>query len=307
MARSWRVLFAGSPEYAVPTLDALLRMPEIEIVGVLTQKPKPHGRGMQEHPSAVGEFAKAHNLLTLTPNSLRNAEVLALLRETQADCGVVVAYGKIFPQNILEIFPHGWINAHGSLLPRWRGASPIQHAVLAGDSTTGVTLMRIDAGMDTGPTFATDRLRIDENETSQTLASKLSQSSARLIQSELIPYLEGKRPLTPQPGEGITTAPLIAKGDGVLDFTLPAETLERQIRAYTSWPGSTCTIKGTTIKILQASVQPGSTVPGTCILLPNGFGIGTAQALLVPHSLQVVGKKAMSALAFRNGYPKLFQ
>jgi len=305
--RSWKVIFAGSPAYAVPTLTALVGLPQVEVVGVLTQKPKPRGRGQKLQPSAVGAFAESKGLFVLTPASLKRPETQALVTALHADAAVVVAYGKIIPASLLTALPHGWVNAHASLLPRWRGASPIQRALMAGDRETGVTLMQLDAGMDTGPTFASERVKIAAVETSITLADTLATVSAQLLVRNLLPYLEGKAPLSPQPNEGVTLAPLLEKSDGVASFHEPAETLERKIRALQPWPGVNATVNGLTLKILQATVVPGTAASGAVVPNPLGFAIGTAKYLLVPTSVQLPGKKPMSAKAFSLGHPQLFR
>mgnify|MGYP001558350002 CR=1 FL=1 len=302
--RNWRVVFAGSPAYAVPSLEALLSLPGTEVVGVLTQKPKPRGRGQTLQASAVGAFAAANGLLVLSPDSVKQPDTQALITALNADVAVVVAYGKIIPQTLLSALPHGWVNAHASLLPRWRGASPIQQAIIAGDQETGVALMQLEAGMDTGPTFVVERIAIEPIDTSVSLAGKLARLNAKLLAHNLVPYLEGQRPLQPQPATGITLAPLLKKDDGVLSFHETATNLERKVRAFTPWPGVTATLNGQSVKILEAATAPGSILPGAIIPHPTGFAIGTTQDLFIPLRVQLPGKKPLTGAEFARGYLK---
>ncbi len=305
MSKRWKVLFAGTPEFAVPSLRVLLEHPQFEVVAVLTQKPKPHGRGLQMQDSPVAQLAREHDVFTLTPDSLKSPEVIATLRPLHADVAVVVAYGLLIPASALSLFPHGWVNTHASLLPRWRGASPIQHALLAGDAETGVTLMRIDAGMDTGPTFAQVRVPILADATAMSLNTELSTWSARLLTEHLGPYLEAKRPLQPQPSTGVTTARKISRADGLLQFHRPAVELERMVRAFTPWPSATFRWNGKDIKVLSATVAPGTLPAGKTQSNPQGFAIGTTKDILVIQRLQYPGKLPVDAHAFVRGYPAI--
>lgn len=302
--RKWRVLFAGSPAYAVSSLEALLGLPQVDVVGVLTQKPKPRGRGQTVQPSAVGRLAAEKNLLVLSPDSLKQAETQALITALHADVAVVVAYGKLIPAALLTALPQGWVNAHASLLPRWRGASPIQQAILAGDTETGVTLMQLEVGMDTGPTFANERMAISPSDTTVSLATKLALMNAKLLAHNLIPYLEGRLQLVPQPATGVTLAPLLKKDDGILSFQEPAAVLERKVRAFAPWPGATIALNGQNVKILETTIAPGATTAGKVVTHPTGFAIGTAEGLFVPLRVQLPGKKPMTAAEFARGFLK---
>lgn len=305
--RKYRVIFAGSPAYAIPSLEAVLGIPGIEVVAVLSQKAKPRGRGNVQQPSAVASFAEKHNLLTLIPDSLRTPETHALIASLKADMGIVVAYGKILPQTVLKIVPHGWINAHASLLPRWRGASPIQQAVLAGDTETGVSLMQLDAGMDTGPVFIKQTVAVQEKDTAQTLAEKLAQSSGILLRKHLQEILEGKLLAQPQSTTGVTMAPQLVKVDAQLNFTESAIALVRKVHAYDPWPGTYIVLAGTQVKILDAKSSPGKAVPGTILTVPTGFAIATSEDFFVPLRVQVAGKKPVSAAEFARGYVRLLR
>ena len=305
--RKYRVVFAGSPAYAIPSLEAVLGVPGVEVVAVLSQRAKPRGRGNVQQASAVATFAEKHNLLTLTPDSLRTSESYALIASLRADIGVVVAYGKILPQTVLELLPHGWINAHASLLPRWRGASPIQQAILAGDVETGVSLMQLDAGMDTGPVFTQQSLAIESANTAQTLAEKLAQRSGDMLRKHLWDILTRTLPAQPQPPTGITMAPQLKKTDAQLHFFEPATALLRKVRAYDPWPGTYMVLHGTQVKILAAKIAPGKNEPGKVLSAPSGFAIATPEDVFVPLRVQVPGKKPVSAAEFARGYARLLQ
>lgn len=303
--KRWRVIFAGTPVYAVPSLNAIAGLPEVEIAGVLTQKSKPRGRGLQTQANPVAQRAQELGLFIMKPDKVRTPEVQAAIRGLNADVGVVVAYGKILPESLLNDLPHGWVNAHASLLPRWRGAAPIQHAILAGDKVTGVTLMQLEPGMDTGPTFANASVPIEATTTTTSLAVSLAKISAQLLAKHLIAYLTGKRSLVPQPGNGITTAPKILPSDGLVQWTEAAKVIERKVRAFTPWPGLNLHFKNLTIKIISASYEAGESKPGLVAVHPRGFSVGTGNGLLIIETIQPSGKKPMNVHAFLQGHPDI--
>ncbi len=289
----------------MPSLRAIAALENVDVVGVLTQKPKPRGRGLQEQASPVAQRAKELGCFTMTPEQVRAPEVQAAIRGLNADVGVVVAYGKILPQSLLNDLPHGWVNAHASLLPRWRGASPIQHAILAGDTTTGVTLMQLEPGMDTGPTFAAAAVPILPSTTAASLATELAATSAQLLTDHLVGYLLGDRTLVPQPASGVTTAPKLTPADGIARWTEPACVLERAVRAFTPWPGVSTHAGKLTFKILTASCAEGTAPPGFVAAHPRGCSVGTGSGLLILESIQPAGKKPMDVHAFLRGHPEL--
>lgn len=298
-----RIIFAGSPAYSIPSLEAILELPNIEVVGVLTQKAKPAGRGQALKPSAVGEFAQSKDLLVLTPDNLKKPDFQALIASLKVDCGVVIAYGKIIPKNLLDLMPLGWLNLHASLLPRWRGASPIQYTIMSGDTKSGVTLMRVDAGLDTGPILTAKEIEVTKDETSQSLADKLSSLSADIISEFLITYLQGGLTLKTQPETGVTLAPKIEKTSGRIFWHEPAEIIERKIRALNPWPGTYSAWQSHKIFIKQAVVVDQNFEPGRIIMTPSGCSIGTAQKSIFPKILQLAGKKALTTDEFLRGYP----
>lgn len=302
--KKWRIIFAGSPAYSIPSLETILELSNIEVVGVLTQKAKPAGRGQALKSSAIGEFAQNKDLLVLTPDSLKKPDIQALIASLYADCGFVIAYGKIIPKAVLDILPLGWLNLHASLLPRWRGASPIQYTIMSGDAISGVTLMKIDYGLDTGGILTAKEIELAADETSQSLANKLSSLSADLISENLTAYLLGKLSLKSQPEIGITLAPKIEKTDGQIFWHEPAKVIERKIRALNPWPGTYSTWQSKKIFIKQAAVFDQDIEPGKIIKTPLGCAIGTSQKSIFPKTLQLPGKKPLAIEEFLRGYPK---
>ena len=291
-----RIIHMGTPQFAVPALDALVAAGH-EIIAVYTRAPKPAGRGKQVQPSPVHARAQALGIPVFTPRSFRDpAAVAEFLAVAQGcDVAVVAAYGLILPQAVLDAPTHGCLNIHGSLLPRWRGAAPIQRAILAGDATTGITIMQMEAGLDTGPMLATAETQI-AGKTSGDLFGELAALGAEL----LIDVLANPRPAVAQPEAGVTLAPRIDKAEAHLDITLPAAVLERQVRAFNPAPGAWLEIGGERVKILAASVEPGSAAPG--VTMDDRLGIGTGDAVLRPTQVQRAGKPVMPVKALLNGW-----
>ena len=291
-----RIIHMGTPQFAVPALDALVAAGH-EIIAVYTRAPKPAGRGKQVQPSPVHARAQALGIPVFTPRSFRDpAAVAEFLAVAQGcDVAVVAAYGLILPQAVLDAPTQGCLNIHGSLLPRWRGAAPIQRAILAGDATTGITIMQMEAGLDTGPMLATAETQI-AGKTSGDLFGELAALGAEL----LIDVLANPRPAVAQPEAGVTLAPRIDKAEAHLDITLPAAVLERQVRAFNPAPGAWLEIGGERVKILAASVEPGSAAPG--VTMDDRLGIGTGDAVLRPTQVQRAGKPVMPVKALLNGW-----
>ena len=291
-----RIIHMGTPFFAVPALDALVAAGH-EIIAVYTRAPKPAGRGRHLQMSPVHARAEALGIPVFTPRSFRDpaavAQFLAVARG--CDVAVVAAYGLILPRAVLNAPRLGCLNIHGSLLPRWRGAAPIQRAVLAGDTHTGVTIMQMEEGLDTGPMLAKVETPIAAK-TSGDLFAELAQSGAEL----LIDVLAHPRPAVPQPDDGITLAPRIDKAEAHLSPTLPAHQLERQVRAFNPAPGAWLEIGGERVKILAASVEPGPAAPG--VTVDDRLGLGTGAGVLRPTIVQRAGKPAMPAAALLNGW-----
>lgn len=290
----------GSPDFAVPILEALAM--NYPLAGVVTQPDRPAGRGGRPRPPAVKEAALRLGLPVLQPERLRSGEGLDQLQAWCPDLIVVAAFGQILRPTVLDLPQHGCLNVHASLLPRWRGAAPIQAALLAGDEFTGVTIMKMDPGVDTGPILSQHNLPIAPQETSGSLFTRLAPLGAQLLLETLPPYLSGTRLPQPQPEAGITYASMLRKEDGRLDLAEPAAALERRVRALNPWPGAFLDLQGVLLKVLRASVSgeksPGS---GTRVRLNGQPALGTSKGLLILEEVQPAGKRSMSGRAYLAG------
>ncbi|MBL7239898.1 methionyl-tRNA formyltransferase [Komagataeibacter rhaeticus] len=294
-----RLAFMGTPDFAVPALRALHQAGH-DIVTVYSQPPRPAGRGKKLRPSPVQQAADELGIAVRTPLSLRrNAEEHAHFRNLDLDAAVVAAYGLILPVNMLEAPRRGCLNIHASLLPRWRGAAPIQAAILAGDSESGVTIMQMDAGLDTGAMLLRDHVALTPRTTATTLHDDLAAMGGRLIVEAL---RQPPHPGTPQPDTGVTYVQRLSREDGRIDWRTPATTIDRQIRALTPWPGTFTVLDGTVIKIGAAEIAPGGTraAPGTVMddRLHVACGDGT---ILRITRLQRPGRGMMEAGDFLRG------
>ncbi len=290
-----RIVFMGSPEFGVPTLDALLASGH-EIVAVYSQPPRPGGRGKALQRTAVHARAEALGLPVLTPSRLRDPADQANFAEHETDVAVVAAYGLILPQAVLNAPRLGCLNVHASLLPRWRGAAPIHRAILAGDAVTGVTIMQMEAGLDTGPMLLTGETGVGAKNVGE-LTSELGNLGARLM----VEYLAGPdaHPPQAQPDGGVTYAHKIDKAESRIDWAQPAETIERQVRAFAPAPVAWCELAGERLRILAAEVVPGSGAPGE--LLDGELTIACGNDALRPSLVQRAGGKAMSAADLLRG------
>ena len=296
MAQPLKIAFMGSPDFAVPALRALVEAGH-KVVAVYAQPPKPAGRGQKHQPCPVHAAALELGLNVRTPAKLRkNQEELDYFRALNLDAAIVAAYGLILPQEFLDAPQRGCLNIHGSLLPRWRGAAPIQAAIEAGDVETGITIMQMEAGLDTGPMLRRKGTPIGTYDTSADLHDRLAELGAKLILRELA---EPSAPVA-QNDAFSTYAPKLSREDARLNFLLPATVLERRIRAFYPWPGALGLLGEMVVKILAAEVVPGEGVPGT--LLPGGLVIACGENALRVTRLQRAGKGAMSAEDFLRGY-----
>lgn len=292
-----RIVFMGTPEFAVKSLEACLRIGEVVLV--VTQPDKPRDRGQTLSFSPVKAHASARGIPVLQPEKIKNTDFHKTLREYGADVAVVTAYGKILPQDVLDAPAKGCVNVHASLLPRFRGAAPIQWAIAAGDAKTGVCLMKMDAGMDTGPVIDVAELPIEPADTSATLHDKLALLGGQVLERSLGRYVKGELTPKPQPTEGVVMAPMIKKEDGRLDFTKPALELERRLRAFTPWPGAFTTFDKAGLKVGKVSLGTGSGAPGTVLsVTPEAIEVACAQGSLLLLSLQPEGKRAMTTREF---------
>jgi len=298
-----RVVFMGSPAFAVPTLKTLSE--QYSVVALICQPDRPAGRGRASRPPATKVFAVEAGIPVLQPDRLRDAEVISHIAGLQPELVVVAAYGQILPESLLGQSENGSLNVHPSLLPRWRGAAPIQAAILSGDKQSGVTIMQMDAGLDTGPILSQRKVRIEPEETGGALTMRLSHLGAELLIESLPGHLS--RELTPVPqDESLSTyAPLLKKTDGALDLRKTAEHLARQIRAFDPWPGTYIQWDDRRLAIKGAHTVPHNpTIAGEIALVDRTPAIGTRQGLLVLDRVQPSGKREMSGEAFIRGAPK---
>lgn len=295
------LIFAGTPEFAAQALEALLAAGH-NIKLVLTQPDRPAGRGMQLQASAVKQVALKHDIPVYQPEKLRDPATHDPIREAHADCMVVAAYGIILPQALLDLPRIGCLNIHASLLPRWRGAAPIQRAIEAGDAETGVTIMQMDAGLDTGAMLLKEALPITAEDTAATLHDKLAEQGARLIVEALARYRELKA--EPQPEAGVTYAAKISKAEARIDWRLPAAEIERHIRAFDPFPGAVTELNGTAIKVWRATVLPEAGEPGTVLAADDKhLCVACGEGALALQSLQKPGSKRLLTRDFLQGFP----
>ena len=299
-----KILFMGTPEFAVPVLEALVAAGH-EVVLAVTQPDKAAGRSKALVPPPVKACAQAHGIPVFQPERVRRPEAMAELEKVEADLGVVVAFGQILPQALLDLPAHGCFNVHASLLPMYRGASPINHVILAGEKESGVTIMQMDAGIDTGDILLQEAVPIGEDETAETLAEKLSVLGARMIVEAIGKLEDGTLTHTPQEGE-TCYAGMLKKEMGLVDWKLPAETIERQVRGLLPWPGTYTFRAGKKLivgaaKAVKQEVPP-NLVPGAVWRADkSGLFIQTGVGALRILTLQPEGKKMMDAKAFLNG------
>jgi methionyl-tRNA formyltransferase len=290
-----RIVFMGSPDFAVPSLNALVEAGH-DVVAVYAQPPRPAGRGKAERKTAVHERAEALGIEVRTPRTLRDAEEQARFRALDADLAVVAAYGLILPREILEAPKGGCVNVHASLLPRWRGAAPIQRAILAGDELSGVTIMRMDEGLDTGPMLLSRELDIRGKN-----AGQVTGELAELGAQALIDWLEHPTPPQPQPDDGVTYASKIEKAEARIDWSKPAEEITRQVRAFNPVPGAWFEANGERVKLLEAiEGTDASGKPGE--MLDDSLNIAAGEGYVRPLLVQRAGRSAMSPGELLRGF-----
>ena len=297
-----KVIFAGTPEFAVPTLEALHAAGH-DLVAVYTQPDRPAGRGRRLRPGPVKQFALEHALEVRQPVSLRDPSAQRELAALGADVMVVVAYGLLLPQAVLDAPRLGCVNVHASLLPRWRGAAPIHRAVLAGDRETGVTIMQMERGLDTGPALARKAVPIGPDDTTGTLHDTLAALGAELLVETLPALARGDASPEIQDERLATYADKLTKAEARLDWRAPAERLDRQVRGLVPWPVAETHLDGQTLRVWEATPRPGqASPPGTIIAAgPEGIDVACGDGLLRIRRLQLPGKRAIDAGAFANG------
>lgn len=298
-----KVAFAGTPEFAASALEAILAA-GFEVPLVLTQPDRPAGRGMQLQPSPVKQVALAAGIPVHQPEKLRTPEQQAPLAAIECDVLAVAAYGIILPQAVLDLPRYGCLNIHASLLPRWRGAAPIHRAIEAGDAETGITIMQMDAGLDTGPMLLKRVEPIQPDDTTGSLHDRLAWVGAELIVEALEALPAGKLKATPQPAEGVTYAAKIGKAEAAVDWTRPAIEIERAVRAFNPFPGAIATLDGTPVKLWRARAIDATGTPGE-VLLAEGAGVIVAcgEGALCVTELQKPGARRMPAADFLRGMP----
>ena len=289
----------GSPDFALPTLKALAE--HYDVVGVVTQPDRASGRGRELKAPPVKTLARELGIPVMQPEKLRLPEAMEQLRAWTPDLIVVAAFGQILKKDVLELPRFGCINVHASLLPRWRGAAPINAAILHGDKETGVTIMQMDVGLDTGPMLSQRSIPLTPEDTAGSAFEKLSALGADLLIETLPDYLSGKLTPTPQPEEGVTYAPMLKKEQGQLDFTHDANELERRVRAFNPWPGAFMELDGVLLKIHRARVEAGNASMAQRLVVQNQPAVGARGGILILEEVQPAGKKSMSGSSFLAG------
>ena len=298
---SLRVVFMGTPDFAVPTLSEIIGQGH-EVLAVYTRAPKPAGRrGLELQPTPVEREARKLGLKVLTPASLKKEDEQAAFAAHGADAAVVVAYGLILPKAILDAVPLGCFNVHASLLPRWRGAAPIQRAIMAGDAESGVTIMKMDVGLDTGDMAMIERMPIGADMTAGELHDALSQMGARLMPTALSALERGTLQFTPQPDAGVTYAAKIEKGETRIDWRKPWNEVHNHIRGLSPFPGAWCELNGERVKVLRTTKGEGSGASGS--VLDDKLTIACGEGAVRIVELQKAGSKAMKADEFLRGTP----
>ena len=297
---SLRLAFLGSPDFALPSLAALIAAGH-EIACLYSQPPRPAGRGQALRKTPVHQFAQARGIEVRTPRSLKKPEAQAAFAALELDLAIVVAYGLILPKPILDAPRLGCVNLHGSLLPRWRGAAPIQRALMAGDAVTGVQVMQMEEGLDTGPVYSSAETAIEPDDTAGALHDRLAALGAPLLAQTIAAIAEGRAHATPQPQEGVTYAHKIDPGETRIDWTKPARLVDRQIRGLAPFPGAWFELDGVRLKALDARLGLGSGAPGEALddALLIACGDGAVRLLKV----QRAGKAAMAAADYLRGAP----
>lgn len=293
------IVFFGTPQFAVPTLKALLSKGE-KILLVVTQPDKPRGRGKIIQPPEVKKVAIKEGLSVVQPERIKDESFINILRELKPEFAIVVAYGKIIPKEILEIPQYGCINLHASLLPKYRGAAPIQWALINGEKTTGVTTMLIDEGLDTGPILLQKEIEIEDDDNAETLSEKLSNIGAQLMIETIEKLRKGLIKPVPQTGKP-SYAPQLKKEDGKINWHSSAKAIFNLIRGTYPWPCAYCFLKGERIKLIKAQAIEGEASPGLIVKAKNDLVVGTGKGLLKILLLQPEGKKVMTAKEFLCG------
>ena len=300
-----RIIFCGTPAFAVPSLRRLAAQRDMQIEGVVTQPDRPRGRGREKAISAVKEAAVGAGIPVYQPERIKSDEAYDYFRRTAPDAVVVIAYGQIIPQRLIEISRLGWINLHASLLPEYRGAAPIQRAIANGETRTGLTTMKIDAGLDTGPILLQSETQIGADETAPELSARLAEAGAPLVAETLLKLDRGEIAPTPQDNSKATFAPTLEKEDGRVDWSLSAETIYNRIRGFQPWPGAFTTFRGKTCQIWGTPLKPVAAGGENGILLATRedglLVICAGSSVLRIDFAQLEGRKRVTGLEFAHG------
>ncbi|MFE1206627.1 methionyl-tRNA formyltransferase [Streptomyces sp. NPDC058762] len=298
-----KLVFAGTPEVAVPALDALIASGRHDVAAVVTRPDAPAGRGRRLVASPVAERAEEAGIEVLKPAKPRDPEFLDRLREIAPDCCPVVAYGALLPRVALDVPAQGWVNLHFSLLPAWRGAAPVQHALMAGDEITGASTFLIEEGLDSGPVYGTVTETVRPTDTSGDLLTRLAFAGAGLLAATMDGIEDGSLKAVPQPAEGVTLAPKITVEDARVDWTAPALRVDRVVRGCTPAPGAWTTFRGERLKLVQALPLPDRTdlAPGQLAAAKNNVYVGTGSHAVELLWVQAQGKKPMRAADWARG------
>jgi methionyl-tRNA formyltransferase len=304
VSRCLRVVFIGTGDIAMPGMRWLLGAPDIEVVALITQPDKPVGRHQELQAPAIKRLALERGIRVLQPVKMRAPEAVAELQALGADLIIVMAYGQILPKGVLDAAKLACLNLHASLLPRWRGAAPIQAAIEAGDAITGITVMYMDEGLDTGDVMLTRETAIAADDTGGTLHDRLADIAALALADAIELLREGRAPRTPQPTEGVTYAGKLTREHGHLDFSKGREAVARKVRAMNPWPAAATSVGGKRLKIFAAApLESPADMPGVLSPCPDGLLVGTGDGTVLVTDLQLDGKKRMSAVEFLRGHP----
>ena len=299
----WRIIFMGTPDFACPTLQKLIERGE-HIVGVVTQPDRPKGRGQRLMPPPVKELAEKHGIPVYQPQKVRNPEFVDIIRDLKPDLIVVVAFGQILPKALLDVPPHGCINVHASLLPRYRGAAPLNWCIINGETETGVTTMLMDVGLDTGDMLLVRKTPLDENEDIASLHDRMADLGGNLLAETLDRLVRGD--LVPQPQNSADScyAPMLKKEDGIINWNADARIIHNQVRGLAVWPGACTFIDRQVLKVFRTRIGDGSGEPGTVLQAAKGtFEVACKTGSLFLQELQLAGKKRLDSASFLAGYP----
>ena len=299
----WRTIFMGTPDFACPALQKLIERGD-NLVAVVTQPDRPKGRGQRLMPPPVKALAEKNGIPVYQPQKVRDPAFIDIIRELKPDVIVVVAFGQILPKALLDIPPHGCINVHASLLPRYRGAAPLNWCIINGETETGVTTMLMDVGLDTGDMLLVQKTPLDENEDILSLHDRMATLGADLLAETLDRLATGD--LVPQPQHNADScyAPMLKKEDGIISWHADARTIHNQVRGLAVWPGACTTIDGQVLKIFRTRVGSGSGEPGTVLQAAKGhFEVACQSGTLFLLELQLAGKKRLDCASFLAGYP----